>query len=529
METKTGHASPRRTNWAIFLMILALLATIVLSACNGDNATPTIVASTATPAAWSMSDIAEDVGIVSQVFEGDPGRNIIVFEENHGSPAGQIEIAIMLNRLYERYGLRHIGLEGRFAVDGPLDVSWFHEPLSRTLGVVRQRGDVIVQLLEEGEITSSEMMALVYDDVTVAGIENAEEYSYELPTNAVNATTIYLYKIAIVGMTEDEMSNVSNLLDEDKVWEAIELGISTDPWASDKYERLIDVNAIMSAEELLKLADEIKDKARQVGADITPEDEADLRDLRRFYELASQRTDTMVKNTLELFKQSPEAPVALITGAAHTERAVELLKQSGVSFAVISGNSLVDHSRNGDLSNDAFDRKSLALSVDITNTLGSLLNDRRKPPPVVEQPWLQRKAASYLLADAIAVAVASGEEPPFNDTLSTILPELEKEGISPNMDSFEIVGDDVIFSFNVSGASGGPIWVRAHANPNLVIDTLNKNFLLETRLLQGLSNVKAKPEPDNTKQAAPSEELKPISSAVVAKFGVSRAEVLRDK
>ena len=68
--------------------------------------------------------ISADVGKVSTSESGVLEKKVIVFEENHASRAGQIEIAIMLNRLHKN-GSKVIALEGLEARK-KLDTSWFH-------------------------------------------------------------------------------------------------------------------------------------------------------------------------------------------------------------------------------------------------------------------------------------------------------------------------------------------------------------------------------------------------------------------
>jgi hypothetical protein len=550
MDTKTDNISSRRTNWAIFLAILTLLAGIVLSACDPGDPTPTIVASTpvslprptadssSTPISTdtivppqampfhitsSTSDIAKDVGKMTQVVEGDPGRNIVLFVENHGSPAGQIEIALMLNRLYERYGLRSIGLEGKFAIDGKLQVSWFQAAQFGPTSTVGPREDVLVQLVEDGEISSSEMMAVMYGDVAVMGIENAEEYSYNATDEDESSLTVYLYKIALTSMTQAEILEFNRLGAEDTGLKAAEFAISTDSWTSAQYEQLRDGTVTISSEELIRIIDEIKEKADQVGAEITSGEAAMLQDLRKFYEVASQRTDTMVKNTLELLKQSPDAPIAMITGEAHTDRAVQLLKESGVSFSVIMGNSLASNSKNGDLHRDAYARKEMSLSAGAKNTLGALLDNRKKPPPVIEQPWFQPEAVSYLMVDEIALAAASGEVAPFERTLSRIQPELDKAGITVDTDTFEVKEGHVYFRYDVADG-GRSIWAHAYADKAAVSAYLNK-LTLGQRLTKGLENVRNKPEPNNATPEAESNGLKPISITTSADFAIKREDL----
>lgn len=449
---------------------------------------------------------------------GDPQRIVIVFEENHGSVAGQIEIAMMLNRLYERYGLRHIGLEGYFATEGKLDTEWFRDTKRFVaLQPIREREDIIAQLLEEGEINSSELMALVYDDVEVVGIENETEYLVEPPDQ--DATTIYLVQIAVKGMTQEELGQVTTLLDSKKVEEAINLAVGTDEWTKEKYVKLQDTTHPPSCEEFIQIAGEIEARASQVNAAIRDEDRNNLRELRLFFEMCSQRSKTMVKHTLELLQQHPVAPVAITVGAAHTQKVVELLRAKGVSLAVIRGNALAENRENGDLHIDAYLRKTLSQSIDPAGKLGALLDGRKKPRPVVNELWYQSKSSLYYLASYLAHAVANNEL----DAALSKVSELQLKGVILDLQSVRTDGGDLIFHATATDKEGKPVEVWARTR----VDAREVEKLLEQRLSEALQHVQNKDAPDNSKsEPTPSgPQLTAVDSETVAKFASSNEEI----
>ena len=96
------------------------------------------------------------MGKVMQIVDGDPKRVIFLFEERHDSILGQMEIALMLHRLYEKYGLKHIGLEGHPVEKGPLNLAWAHiKPYYLPAQKITNREDVIATTLKTGEIGSA--------------------------------------------------------------------------------------------------------------------------------------------------------------------------------------------------------------------------------------------------------------------------------------------------------------------------------------------------------------------------------------
>lgn len=65
-----------------------------------------------------------DVGKL-QDTKGTSRPFVVVLDERHNSRVGQVEIAIMLNRLYHTANLRHLALEGSVVEKPPPDLTWF--------------------------------------------------------------------------------------------------------------------------------------------------------------------------------------------------------------------------------------------------------------------------------------------------------------------------------------------------------------------------------------------------------------------
>ncbi len=346
--------------------------------------TPTPIPPTPTPVPITLNDIAaeiaSDVGVVTTVVATELEPAIFIFEERHDSMLGQVEIAIMLNRLYTDYELRHIGLEGHMADAGPLDLAWAHrQPYYQPDQPITNREDVMTQTLQDGEIGSAELIGLIYHDVVVDGIDNAELYAFEPPKVAWIAPDFYLYYTALAGMSDEQRTAWEALYAAEQYDEAFEFAISSDEFTAGVWERLSDPVNIISAEEWLTLLDEMQTQAELVGAEMTTQDAAYLGALVEYFEYVSQRSDAMAAAMLDLTTAYPESPLAMTIGTLHTARVVELFSQAGVSFAVIRPRSLAEGDTTGLLSAEAYQRKQQGLSVAPDGFLGSYLDGRKKP------------------------------------------------------------------------------------------------------------------------------------------------------
>lgn len=496
MRIQLNHSKFNRP--LVVLLLLLLLVGLTIACGSSDTLTPALVTDKASETiqdtesglAKVAADIVDgDLGEVSLVGDSVSDKQVIIFEERHDSRSGQIEIAVMLVRLYDDYGMRYIALEGALEKDDPLDAAWYQQ-----LSDKDTLTDIAVQTLREGEISSAEFIAMALPDVTVQGIEIAEEYDVKLDESAGSAPTLYLYYIASLSLTDDEIAKFNELYEADKVLEAVEFVISTDEWTQSRYENLTDSDSIVSIEDLIKVMEEIEAKADEVDAPVDADTKAGLQNYKHFFEAASQRSDTMVDNTLALLDEHPTAPIAMIIGAAHTARISDLFDGQGISHIVIRPKALAIEEP-GELGNDAYDRKLQALSVDEEGWLGALLDGRKKPPPVLQQLWFQAKAEVKVVTTRLARAVGSGAKPPFDEPPYDLQNEFASyPHVSVNWDSIVIEEPDpreVVFSLDVIIDEAGntkTIWVRAVRTTETIASPTDVN--LEKLLLEALDDVR---------------------------------------
>jgi len=401
--------------------------------------------------------IAEDVGQVLKVVEGDPDRVIFVFEERHDSILVQIEVALMLNRLYTDYGMRHIGLEGLMSEEDKLDLSWAHWPPPYRPGqLITAREDVLVQSLIDGEIGGVELLGLVYDDVVIHGIDDAELYAAEVSPEAWSTPYTYLYNTALARMRKAELNEWKTLYDAGKYQEAQEYAMNTDPFTAEKNARLQDNVNFASAEETLEMLDEIATMAKLVKANLPSGAATNLEQLRSYLKLFSKRTDVMVANTLALSAVNRGVPVAMNIGAVHTERVIELFTEAGVSFIVFRSQAQAEGSSIGLLSREAFDRRSEGLSTAPEGALAALLDGRKKSQPIADKEWYAAKeTVTDSLQDFATIASEAAQQGrPFEEILDELNDSIESEpllGASLRL-ILEMYG---VTDFHVTGMSSG--------------------------------------------------------------------------
>lgn len=392
--------------------IVLLLIISASSGCINDNRTTPPPQENLVSIAILANDISADIGSVSTVRRGVPRKKVIVFEENHASRAGQIEIAIMLNRLHKN-GTKFIALEGELVTGKPLNASWFH-------GLVdtKTMQEVAVHLLKEGEINSAEFIALCYPDVEVHGVEIDEEYNVSLSDDDSISVIFYLLAIAEESLSQDQIQTRNQLIEQERYGEYIEFVINADPWTKERYEKLMDEDKIYSLDDIISVYKEIKKKADRVGAEIDAESKAGLKELIKYYEARAKASNTITANTIALCEKSPDAPVAMIIGAAHTSKISELLKNDYAAYAVITPTSLSDPDDKSNLTSNAYHQKMQRLSIDETGMLGSFLDNRHelmdrqhKPPSVLNEEWFQRASEIKVITVMVARVAASGRDP----------------------------------------------------------------------------------------------------------------------
>lgn len=390
--------------------VLLLLITLLVTGCPKSapttsttppatspppTATTTPPPTTPEPTPVTLQEMAEavadGVGEVMSIIEEDLEKVVFVFEEVHNSILGQVEIAIMLNRLYEDYGLRHVGLEGYTADNAPLDLAWaYHEPYFQAGDLITNREDVILQRLADGEISDAEVLGLLYHDAVIHGIDDPVLYAYDLPAAAQSAVKLYIYNIAIRRMDETLFNAWQALYEQEEYDEAFDFAMSVDDDAAAMWARWNDLDVVIQESEVPDFVDTIKAEAAEVGLDMGAEIEANLDTLRAYYaDYVIPRSEAVAANMLALVDAYPGDLLAMIIGASHTDRVVELLTGAGVSVAVLRAVSQPSALAAGMLSGEAFERKAQGLSVAVEGQLGAILDGRRKPPPVTAQEWFQ--------------------------------------------------------------------------------------------------------------------------------------------
>ena len=166
---------------------------------------------------------------------------VVAFEETHISPIGQIEIALMMYRLYRDHGIRHLALEG-YIEGSKLDAKWFHD---RTVSPSWKRR-VATRLLAQGEISSAEYLALLLPKLTVHPIEDEAQYSVDLGT-AGAVPTIYLFRIASKSLDQSIAPKLRELQRDKKNKELIEYVVKSNPWTAEKSKQLDPNSRIISS------------------------------------------------------------------------------------------------------------------------------------------------------------------------------------------------------------------------------------------------------------------------------------------
>ena len=385
------------SRWLLIFLALVIPFTLVLSACGGESekapAAPdtseqaeagaeTGAETEAEPepeqeaeARKTLQEIADEVGEVGEVVDAGSDTVVFVFGETHASNFQRIEIAIMLNRLYATQGVKHFGLEGWIADDPPMDLSWAHQPPSYIPYIpgqpITDREDVLAHMLREGEFTSIEFLGLIYEDVLVHGIEDADLYDPELDLELLRIPYIYLYAIAIETMSDADYESWLDLMDDEDFDSAYDFAMLSTDFTTDATERF---NNIPSPEDQLALLKEIAAKAEEVGAEIYPEEAAAMQEMMAFIEVAITRNDVFVESVLDLAKEYPGEPIAIEIGLGHMKGMMEKLPDTGLSYVAIRPVSYLLEEDPSMLSLEAYQHKLDGLSPGGPGTLGFLLN-----------------------------------------------------------------------------------------------------------------------------------------------------------
>jgi hypothetical protein len=349
-----------------FFLVVVLLGALFLAACSsrpgtedGSGAADAANASGSeagvSESPSSLQELAEQIageyGKVDSVVENDSDVTVFVFPENHASMLQRIEIAIMLNRLYATQDVLHLGLEGWMQDDPPMELSWAHRPPPYVPGEpITSREDVLAHMLMEGEYSSMEFMGLIYEDVVVHGIDDAELYAETIDYSVRLVPLDYLYAIALATMSDDDLGFWSGLADDEDYEKAFEFAIlSTDytEQTMNGYENL------ESTEEQQVLLQEIIDKAEEVSAELRSNEVENMQALLDYIDVVAARSDVFAESVVEIGGDNPGAAVP-------------------TSFHLDEDPSL--------LSLEAYERKEAGLSPGGPGSIGAIVSGRMPEP-----------------------------------------------------------------------------------------------------------------------------------------------------
>jgi len=501
---------------AVLVMASSLLLLVLGAGCNLKENAELARAFRALPLAEAAGQVATGYGTVVAVHEGR-GTPVVVFQEMHSSILQQAQIAAMLNRLYERFGLRAMGLEGacqgEFSV--PANIRGTYKP-STPLG---EREDAAVQLLANGEISGPELLAVVYPDVNVEPIEKPELYPQDIALEDSNKLVVYLAVIALSYMPEQEQVRLLALAPEERVpalLDAIDGNPST--------HQLLDARSNRACCDASSL-DEIVTLAVERGVATRQDVEADLAEQRRFDAAACTRGKYMATQMISIVApkatKAGEAVVAIASGAAHSEIPEELAKAER-PYVVIRPAAYELDDDPSLLSYVDMERKDEELPVVHSDVLREALEGDRKYPPVIDHLWPRAELDVHMLTSRIAHEVADGGVPPFTEEALAGLP-LTCSRVVP--DSLFVDKGEVVFAIDTLNENGAPvtIWVRA------VVDQTAVEQALDQRLDQLIEDLTQGIEQARESTVTPGTTAVGVSSSVKAVFCSSRevAESIR--
>jgi hypothetical protein len=397
----------------------------------------------------------------------------------------------MLLRLHEKYGLEVIGLEGTPQRDRPLDAAWFHDAGGAAARDARE--DAAVRVLAEGEISSPEFMALLFPRIKVFGTEVPATVEAKLPEG--NPLAFYLVSIAEKLVHQADIRKTNDLLREAKELERAkkfeeakkkqEAGfdhlLTAHPWLRQHYTPIVKNAEPTPLGTLRQQAQGIKAKADDLGLTIPDRTRKQFDVYLSFLEARDRASDAMTAYVVGLAKAAEGKPVGMIIGAAHTERIVTLLRESGVSFALVRPDPL--HPDYGQMPYEEFKHKHDRLwGRTSPGTLGKLLNTRHKSPAVIETATAKSYHSATLASILIARAARAGGQA--LDDLRPRLAGLPELRIDP--ESFELDGAEVLFRMWLKRADNKTeqeVWARVAA-----VEGEQRARTLEQKLMQRIAD-----------------------------------------
>ncbi len=491
---------------------LSVFCVVLLLGCTDDNDCTRI---------WSvehLNSVAQNAGNeVCEISRTNSGENcdaILIFEENHLSVAGQIEQAIALVRLHNHYDLNDIALEAYLKNEEEIDIDWF---VNATKGDTISKISIVVNLLKEGEINAAEFLKLLYHDIRIHKVEKEGEYNVEVTDEATTAPIHFLYRVALLSISENYYSRIRRLSNEfeqaqktnneekirKKAAELLEFVIHNNEWTSEKYKELNDVQNKSTA-EIVKLYNEIDKKANERVRDLTYEEKSRMSDLIAFYSARDKANITIKESVINIPQISSDSLIALIIGAAHTQGISKEFFDAQIPYVVLTPLSLFNNEDTGILDyGTSFKRKMNGKSV-FNDSFIAILDDifNKKPRPVLNNHWFQAKSEFNFFTDKITRNILgppvppNGGQPPFGfksdefqgkwiwiDPKKIAIIDDKSSGINSKAALFEVT------IFHEDGENQTTLWVKSGLNNSLL--SRDEEINVEKMLIRALNEVKA--------------------------------------
>jgi hypothetical protein len=381
----------------------------------------------AAPAA-ELTDVTAGVGEIRATFSS-PDPRIFVLEEQHASLVGQLQQAVMLLRLKKLFGVRHIALEGYLP-----DQLSKTAPYLESLPVQLDEGQVasLLDSLSSGNIGAGEFAAAVLK-MKIPAVERSNEYF--LPQNKLSGVASFfilrqiaanhLKNASLDDATLSRLAQLKNSIDltkdkkqkEEKIFELQKQIILADPWAAKRLS--VDKCEFKSTEDEIRIIKEVRDEATRIGIESEQRLTDALNENIRFLEARSAASKTMVTNALSI-ANTQASPIALIIGAAHTERVFSLLKEAKRSTTVMRNLALARCDHSSDMDYNTYEAVQQGRSVGdgaadswlAGSWLAGTFGAKIRPQPRIGLPVNQAKDELYStlsqLGDSVLRPAAAG-------------------------------------------------------------------------------------------------------------------------
>jgi hypothetical protein len=346
----------------------------------------------------TLTDMAKAVASEAcdfRVYPGGTPNTIFVLEELHNSFTTNLQEAVALVRLHNKFGLRTVGLEGFFV----------GEAFRRSHPASRDRA---LAAIKAGDINSAEFLYLAYDDVTVYPIEKSEDW-VKPPPGVDLAVSKYLAAIAQKTFQDKVQKGQISPEDVEKVGQLIrrndpqalrEFLISIDPFVGTFLNTLQNMKPsdAIGSHEQIKLFKSLIDRARAVGADVG----SAASTLAAYVTLLEKRGTASSTMASIVGSLADKSSIAIIIGAAHTNDMVKVFNQQHRSTVVLSCTASKSSAQETEYTDQEMQRKydRVAIGADaIDSALRDVFGGRVKPRPGLGTPSYEAKAELYAKVD----------------------------------------------------------------------------------------------------------------------------------